>query len=227
SAWERRRVDPCHVFHHAYHLTAVAELVVVPDVQHDAIVVADGGLGIHHTGMARADEVGGDHFLGLHEVDLLLQLRVHGHLAQVLVDLLAAGSLLQGQVEDGHGDVRRGHANGVAGQLALEHRQRLGGGGGGTGLGDHHVQRGAATTTAALVEVVDQVLVVGVGVNGLHMAVDDAEPVIHRLEHRHDGVGGAGGRGDDLVFRGDVGVVDAVHDVLQRTLARRGENHAV
>src|SRR5690606_33356531 len=128
---------------------------------------------------------------------------------------------------DGHGDVRRGHANGVAGQLALEHRQRLGGGGGGTGLGDHHVQRGAATTTAALVEVVDQVLVVGVGVNGLHMAVDDAEPVIHRLEHRHDGVGGAGGRGDDLVFRGDVGVVDAVHDVLQRTLARRGENHAV
>src|SRR5690606_41361667 len=32
SAWERRRVDPCHVFHHAYHLTAVAALVVVPDV---------------------------------------------------------------------------------------------------------------------------------------------------------------------------------------------------
>src|SRR5690606_1173677 len=103
------------------------------------------------------------------------------------------GGLFQGQVEDGHGDVRRGHADGVAGQLALEHRQRLGGGGGGAGLGDDHVQRRAAAATAALVEVVDQVLVVGVRVHGFHVAVDDAELVVDRLEHRHDGVGGAGG----------------------------------
>src|SRR5690606_21256058 len=187
--------------------------------------VADGGLGVHHTGVARADEVAGYHFLGLHEIDLLLQFRVHGHLAQVLVDFFAIGGLLQGQVEDGHGDVRRRHADGVAGQLALEHRQRLGGGGGGTGFGDHHVQGGGAAPTAALVEVVDHVLVVGVRVNGFDVTVDDAVTVIDRLEHRHDGVGGTGRRGDDLVVGGDFAVVDAVHDVFQRALARRGEDH--
>src|SRR5690606_18087113 len=127
----------------------------------------------------------------------------------------------------GHGHVRGRHADGVPGQLALQHRQGLGGGGGGTGLGDHHVQRGAAATTAALVEVVDQVLVVGVRVNGLDVAVDDAVLVIHGLEHRHDGVGGAGGGGDDLVVGGDVAMVDAMHDVLQRALARGGQHHAV
>src|SRR5690606_10094026 len=42
-----------------------------------------------------------------------------------------------------------------------------------------------------------------------------------------DGVGGTGRRGDDLVVGGDFAVVDAVHDVLQRALARRGEDHAI
>src|SRR5690606_20485200 len=150
-----------------------------------------------------------------------------GHLAQVLVDLFAGGGLLQIQVEDGHGHVRRRHANGVAGQLALQHRQRLGSGGGGTGFGDDHVQRSAATTTTALVEVVDQVLVVGVRVNGLDVTIDDAVLIIDRLEHRHDGVGGAGSGGDDLVLGGDFTVVDAMHDVLQRALPGSGEHHAV
>src|SRR5690606_13161428 len=125
-----------------------------------AIVVGNGGFGIDHTGVTRADEVGGYHFLRADEVDLLLQIRVHGHLAQVLVDLFARAGLLQVQVENGHGHVRRRHTDGVAGQLAFQHRQSLGSGSSSTGLGDHHVQRGAAATTTALVEVVDQVLVV-------------------------------------------------------------------
>src|SRR5690606_23745235 len=73
SAREGRRVDPSHVFHHAYHLATVAELVVVPHVEHHAIVVGNGGFGIDHTGVTRADEVGGYHFLRADEVDLLLQ----------------------------------------------------------------------------------------------------------------------------------------------------------
>ena len=56
-----------------------------------------------------------------------------------------------------------------------------------------------AAAAVALVVVVDQVLVVGVGVAGLHVAVDDAEPVVDRLEHRDDGVGGAGRRREDRV----------------------------
>ena len=51
-----------------------------------------------------------------------------------------------------------------------------------------------------LVVVVDQVLVVGVGVEGLDMAVHDAEPVVDGLEHRRDGVGGAGRGGEDLLL---------------------------
>ena len=117
--------------------------------------------------------------------------------------LFAGGGLVQVQVEDGHGDVRRRNADGVAGQLAGQLRQRLGGRLGGAGLGDDHVQRGAAATAIALVEVVDQVLVVGVGVNGLHVTIDDAELVVDRLQHRHDGVGGAGRGGEDLVVGGD------------------------
>ena len=103
----------------------------------------------------------------------------------------------------------------------------LGGGSGGTGLGDHHVQRSTAATTAALVEVVDQVLVVGVRVNGFDVTIDDAVLVIHGFQHRHDGVGGAGSCGDDLVISSDVTMVDAMHDVLQCALARRSQHHAV
>ncbi|MNG70647.1 hypothetical protein D3C79_290400 [compost metagenome] len=155
-----------------------------------------------------------------------MQFRVHGGLAQVLVDLVAAGGLLEVQVEDGHRNVRRRYANGVAGQLALQHWQCLGGSSGGAGFGDDHVQRRGTATAAALVEVVDQVLVVGERVNGFDVAVDDAVLVVDGLEHRHDGVGGAGSGRDDLVIGSDVTVVDAVHDVLQRALARCGEDHA-
>src|SRR5690606_26674121 len=104
-AWEGRRVHTCHFFHHADHLAAVTELVVVPNVQDNAVVVADGGFGIDHTGVAGADEVGGHHFLGGDVIDLLVQIRMHGRLAQVFVDLVAGGGLLQVQVQDRHGDV--------------------------------------------------------------------------------------------------------------------------
>src|SRR3989344_1905075 len=225
-ARECRRVDPSHVFHHANDLAAVAELVVVPHVQHNTVVLGNGRFRVHHTGVARANEVGGDLFLGVDEVDLLMQIGVQRHVAQVLVHLVASSGFLKVQVENGHRHVRRRHADRVTGQLAGQLRQGLGGSGGGTGLGDHYVQRGAATTAIALVEVVDQVLVVGVRVNGFDVAVDDAELVIDCLQHRHDGVGGAGSGGHDLVVSGDFRVVDAVNDVLQLAFARRGQDNA-
>ena len=49
---------------------------------------------------------------------------------------------------------------------------------GGTGFGDDHVQRGRTAAAIALVEVVDQVLVVGERVHGFHVPVDDAELVV-------------------------------------------------
>ena len=109
--------------------------------------------------------------------------------------------------------------------LPEQFRQRLGDGLGGTGLGDHHVQRGGTAAPVALVEVVDQVLVIGEGMDGLHVAVDHTEPVIDGLQDRSDGVGGAGRRGHDLVRVLDGAVVDAVHDVLQLALARSGQQY--
>ena len=150
---------------------------------------------------------------------------MHGHLAQVLVDFFAARCLFQVQIENRHGNVRRRNANGVAGQLALEHRQRLGGSCRSTRFGDDHVQRSATTTTTAFMEVVDQVLVVGVGMHSLDMTVDDAVLVIDRLQHRHDCVGGAGRRRYIFVVSRDLAMVDAMNDVLQLALARRSQHN--
>ncbi len=72
--------------------------------------------------------------------------------------------------------------------------------------------------------IVQQVLVVGERVDGLHVPAQDAVLVRHRLQRRHDRVGGAGGAGDDLLVRLDHVVVDAVHDVENVTLARRGQD---
>src|SRR5690606_20919764 len=95
----------------------------------------------------------------------------------------------------------------------------------GTGLGDNHVQRGTTTTTTALVVVIDQVLVVGVRVYGFNVTVLNAVFVIDRLQHRGDGVGGAGSGRQDLVFVGDPVVVDAVNNVLDIAFARRCQDH--
>src|SRR5699024_7443065 len=80
-----------------------------------------------------------------------------------------------------------------------------------------------AATAGALVEVVDEVLVVGERVDRLDVAELDAPLVVDDLQHRGDAVGGAGRGGQDVLLRGDVLVVDAVHDVRHVALARRGQ----
>ncbi|MNU62717.1 hypothetical protein D3C71_519540 [compost metagenome] len=154
-----------------------------------------------------------------------MQGRAQGHLLQIGVEALSVGGLFQAQVDDGQGHVGGRHPDGVAGQLALELRQRLGHRLGGAGAGHHHVEGRAATASLALVIVVDEVLVVGVGVHRLHVAVADAELVLHHLEHRGDGVGGAGGGGDYLVIRAYHLVVDPEHHVLHLPLAGGGQQH--
>ena len=67
--------------------------------------------------------------------------------------------------------------------------------------------------------VIDEVLIVGVGVDRLHVAVADAEPLLHYLEHRGDGVGGTGGGRDDPVTRAYHLMVDPEHHVLHLPFA--------
>ncbi len=149
------------MLHQPHHLTAVPVLVVVPDVQHAAVVVGDGGRGVHDARVAVAHQVARDDVGRGQVVDLVLQRRVDGHEAQVVVDGGLGDGLAQREVQDGQRDVGRGHADGVAGELAGQLGQGLGHGLGGAGLGDDQVERGGAPAAGLLVEVVDQVLVVG------------------------------------------------------------------
>ena len=57
------------------------------------------------------------------------------------------------------------------------------------------------------------------------MAMDHPEPVIYGLQHRSDGVRGAGRRRHDPVSISDGVVVDAMDNVLQRTVARSGQQY--
>src|SRR5690606_10352582 len=126
----------------------------------------------------------------------------------------------EGQVDDGHVDRR--HADGVAVELAVEFGQHQAHGGSGAGLGGNHAVRGR--TGAAQVGVVDvgQHLVVGVGVDGGHQAVDDAQLLVQRVDQRRQAVGGARGVGDDRVGGLQDLVVDAVDDGGVDILAARG-----
>jgi hypothetical protein len=73
---------------------------------------------------------------------------------------------------------------------------------------------------------VEDHLVVGVGVDGGHVALLDAEAVEQDLGHGHDRVGGAGGVGDDVVAGRVVDlVVDADHDGHVLVLRRGGDDH--
>ena len=68
----------------------------------------------------------------------------------------------------------------------------------------HDVDRGRAGAAQVLVLEVEQVLVVGVGVDRRHQAGRDAEGVVEDLHHRHEAVRRARGVRDDHVVRGGV-----------------------
>ena len=118
---------------------------------------------------------------------------------------------LGGEVDDAHGGRR--HAQAEAVELALEvgddERQRLGG----AGRGRDDVQAGGAGAARVLVGHVEDVLVVGVGVDGVHQAALDDPAVVDDLGRRRQAVGGAAGVADDVVLRRVVLVlVDAQDD---------------
>ena len=58
---------------------------------------------------------------------------------------------------------------------------------------------GAAGPAQVTVDRVQYSLVVGVGVDRGHQPLGDAKALMQHLDHRGDGVGGAGGVGDDVV----------------------------
>src|SRR6266478_8052544 len=155
----------------------VAPLVVVPGQNFYAAVADDFGVfGIDDGGIRIALEVGGDEFLfGVGEDAL------HGAVGsgfQGGVYGILGGGLVDEDGEVDNADVGRGHAHGVAVELALQFGdnkvERFGGAG---GAGDH-VDRGSARAAEVFVRQVEQLLIVRIGVDGGHGAAVDAEGVL-------------------------------------------------
>src|SRR5699024_3258751 len=71
---------------------------------------------------------------------------------------------------------------------------------------------------------VDQVLVVGVGVDGFDVTMVDAVLIIDDFQHRGDRIGGTGCGRQNRVFRGDVVRVDTVNNILQVPFTGCGQN---
>ena len=122
-------------------------------------------------------------------------------------------------------DVRCGDADGEAVDLALElwqhQMQRLCR----AGAGRDHRHACRAPAPQVFVGQVEQLLVVGVGVDRGHDAVLDAKIIQQNFCHGSQTIGRAGGVGDDVVQFRIIGlVVDAQHDSDIRILRRRGNN---
>lgn len=125
---------------------------------------------------------------------------------------LGIGLLFQDAVEVHHGDRGGGHAQGIAGEFAGQFGDDLGHGLGRTGGGGDDVAGGGAGTARVLVGHVEDALVVGVGMDGGHVAQLDAEVALQHQGHGRQAVGGARGVGHDVVLFGIVLVVVHAHD---------------
>ena len=128
------------------------------------------------------------------------------------VDLLGGHGLLQLHREVDHGAVGGGNAGGEAVETALELGEHEGHGTGGTGGGGDHRHGGSAGAAQILMGKIEDLLVVGVGVDGVHVAALDAEVLQQHLGEGSQAVGGAGGVRDDVVHLGVVLVVVDAHD---------------
>ena len=171
------------------------------------------------------DEVGGDDLVfGVGEDALEVGF---GGLLESRLDFREGGGLgrADGEVDDRDGG--SGYAEGHAGELALhlgtDERHGLGGA---SGRRDDVDGRAASTLPILLGGAVDGLLGGGVGVDGGHQALGDAEAFLEQDVHEGgEAVSGAGGVGDDVVLGGVVLVVvdaDDNGDVL--VLSRRGDD---
>src|SRR6202041_2211319 len=118
-------------------------------------------------------------------------------------------------------NVRRGNAHRVAIEFAFEGGDdQVQGFGSARGAGDH-VDRSGAGAAKILVRQVEELLIVGVGVNRGHGAGGDAESVLQNLGDGREAVGRARSVRNDVVLGGIVGVViDAQHEGRVRTVGR-------
>src|SRR5437879_2156402 len=202
----------------------VAPLVVVPGQNFYAAITDNLGVfGIDDRGIRIALEVGGDEFLFGVAEDALhwtvgggFESGVYGFLGGGLVD------------EDGEVDnanVGRGHAHGIAVELAFQFGDHEMQGFGGPGRAGNHVYRCGARAAQVLVRQVEQLLIVGIGVDGGHGTAIDSEGFLENLGDGREAVRGAGSVGNDVVRGWIVGLVVHTEDKRRiRAVGGRGDD---
>src|SRR5204862_5370002 len=138
-------------------------------------------------------EVGGDEFLFGVTKDALhgaagggFQGGVDGFFCRWLVDE-------NGEIHDA--DVGSGYAHGIAVELALQFGNDEVEGFGGAGGAGNHVDGSGTRAAEVLVREVEEVLGVGVRVDGGHGAAVDAKGLVGNVGDGGEAIGGAGGAG--------------------------------
>ena len=194
----------------------VAVLVVVPGDELDEVVVeGDTGLGIEDGGVGVAVEIGGDDVVlsvgqdAWWRVSMRSSSRSRGYkltLEVTLSGLLDGGldgvvgsTLLETGSKVDNGDVGGGDTESHTGELAVELGDDLADSLGGTGAAGDDVL-GSTTSTSPVLGggTIDGLLGGGVGVDGGHESLSDAELVVDDLGEGSQAVGGARGVGDNV-----------------------------
>src|SRR5271166_287402 len=210
------------------HAQREAPFVVVPGEHAHKIPVDDFGLvEVKDPRMRVVVEVDRDIWLvGVTEDALKRPVAVGGRLDGG-VDLVLVGRPLGDELEIDNRDVRRRHADRRAIELALKLGQNEAHGLGRPSRGRNHRKRCGARAVEVLVQRVERRLIAGVGVDGRHEAVLDADRVVEHFRNRREAVRRAGGVRDDKVILGQLGVVHAVDDGQVGAIGRRGDKHAL
>ena len=205
----------------------VAPLVVVPaDQLHEVVIQRNASRHIEDGRSLAGDEIRGHDLLVSPVQDTL-----HGPGSRFLDgrhNVVVLGRLLQTAGKVHHGHVRRGHAEGHTGQLAVHGRDHLADGLGGASRGRNNVLGSAAASAPVLATAGGAIHSELGGRHGMHrghQALDNAELLMHNLGQGSQAIGGAGRVGDHGVAALVVGVVHAHHVHGHRILRGCGDDH--
>ncbi len=207
----------------------VSPLVVVPRNHLDEVVF---GLAQHagkrqvHRGAVRvAFEINADQWFVDRLQDALVA-RQLGGIPECLAQFIGGGHFFQlgGEVHHRHG--RGGYSQGIPVEFALQVGDHQRNGLGCPGGGRDDVQRRCPRPPQVRVRHIQDLLVVGVGMDGGHESALDNVLVVYHLGSRRQAVGGAGGVRDHVVDLGVVlVVVHAHHDGDVFAFGWRGDDH--
>mmetsp|Transcript_70223 Transcript_70223/g.146982 ORF Transcript_70223/g.146982 Transcript_70223/m.146982 type:complete len:360 (+) Transcript_70223:982-2061(+) len=182
-----------HVAGQVHQSVGVAPLVVVPGHQLQELVVqGDAGTLVEDGGEGASGEVGGDHLLVGEAQDA-----VHGALASLLdgsADVLHGGALLHSAGQIHHRDVRSGHSEGHARELAIQSGNDLAHGLGSSSGGRNDVLGSASASSPVLASSrrsVNGQLSGSHSVHSGHQTFQQAEFLLNHLGKRSQAIGRA------------------------------------